>query len=308
MNLLLTHTDPDGITPVILLNLINDEFEYFTFEPTEISKFIIEKLSEKYFDKYNKIYIVDLGVNKECAEEINNSIYKDKFRILDHHESNIFLNDYDFASVVVDVNGFKECGTTLFYNYLVDNYKNPILSKKSVINFVELVREKDTWQFTELEDDAHNLSSLFSFYGEDEYINLYTNFLKNNDEFYFNSNELIILKSLNREREEYLEDKKDKVIFRKVNGYNVGIVFAERHRSTLGNYLARIYKNEADIICIINLNQHISIRGIKENMPANKFAELYGGGGHLLSAGMPYKEGIKEKIIDLVFGEIDENK
>ena len=36
-------------------------------------------------------------------------------------------------------------------------------------------------------------------------------------------------------------------------GYNVGIVFAERHRSTLGNYLARVYENEADLICIINI-------------------------------------------------------
>ena len=65
-----------------------------------------------------------LSINKECNVII----------------LNIFLNDYDFASVVVDVNGFKECGTTLFYNYLVDNYKNPILSKKSV--FI-----KKTWSF-----------------------------------------------------------------------------------------------------------------------------------------------------------------
>ena len=62
MNLLLTHTDPDGITPVILLNLINEEFKYLTFEPTEISKFIIEKLNTTLskdsditkFDKFTK--------------------------------------------------------------------------------------------------------------------------------------------------------------------------------------------------------------------------------------------------------------
>ena len=44
MNLLLTHTDPDGITPVILLKLINNEFEYKTFEPTEISKFVLDNI------------------------------------------------------------------------------------------------------------------------------------------------------------------------------------------------------------------------------------------------------------------------
>ena len=307
MNLLLTHTDPDGVTPIILLNLIGEEFEYKKLEPTTISVFVLEMLETDYFDKYKNIFIVDLGVNKECAEKINSSKYSDVFKIIDHHESNKFLNEYKFAHVVDEVNGFKECGTSLFYNYLVDTYKNPVLSKRSVITFVELVREKDTWQFTELEADAHNLSSLFSFYGADEYVNVYTKFLKENDEFYFNKYELIALKSLNREREEYLEDKKDKVIFRKINGYNVGIVFAERHRSTLGNYLARLYKEEADVICIINMNEHISLRGIKESKPVNKFAEFYGGGGHALSAGMSYSPELKNKIIDYIFGDNIEN-
>jgi len=307
MNLLLTHTDPDGVTPIILLNLIDNKFEYKKLEPTTISNFVFEMLDTDYFDKYDNIFIVDLGVNRECADKINSSKYSDTFKIIDHHESNKFLNEYKFAHVVDEVNGFKECGTSLFYNYLVENYKNPILSKRSVITFVELVREKDTWQFTELESDAHNLSSLFSFYGADEYVNIYTKFLKDNDEFYFNRYELITLKSLNREREDYLDDKKDKVIFRNINGYNVGIVFAERHRSTLGNYLARIYEKEADLICIINMNEHISLRGIKESKPVNKFAEIYGGGGHTLSAGMSYPEDLKEKIINLIFGETDEN-
>lgn len=308
MNLLLTHTDTDGITPVILLNLIDNEFEYLTFEPSEISDFILEKIDSNYFDNYENIFIVDLGVNKECANKINESIYKDKFRLLDHHVSNNFLNEYEFANVVDSVNGFKECGTTLFYNYLVDNYKNAILSKRSVITLVELVREKDTWQFTDLEEDAHNLSSLFSFYGDDEYINVYTKFLKENDEFYFNKHELIILKSLNREREEYIDSIKDKIIFRKVNDYNIGIVFAERHRSTLGNYLANLYKDKADLICIINLNSHMSLRGIKEYKPVNKFAEIYGGGGHVLAAGMPCPDDLKEKIVDYIFGGNDENR
>lgn len=308
MNLLLTHTDPDGVTPIILLNLIGEEFEYIKLEPTTISNFVSEKLDTDYFNKYKNIFIVDLGVNKECAEKINNSKYSDIFKIIDHHESNKFLNEYKFASVVDEVNGFKECGTSLFYNYLIDNYKNPILSKRSVITFVELVREKDTWQFTELEEDAHNLSSLFSFYGPDEYVNIYTKFLNDNDEFYFNEYELITLKSLNREKDEYLEAQKDKVIFKKINDYKVGIVFAERHRSSLGNYLARLYKEEADIICIINLNEHISIRGIKESKPTNKFAEIYGGGGHILSSGMPYPSDLKNKIIEYIFGENNEDK
>ena len=106
---------------------------------------------------------------------------------------------------------------------------------------------------------------------------------------------------------EYLEEKKDKVIIRKINGYKVGIVFAERYRSNLGNYLAKEYSDDVDFICIINIARHMSLRGIKIDKPVNKFAEIYGGGGHPLAAAMPNPVGIQEKIIDLIFGELNGN-
>ncbi len=309
MKLLLTHTDPDGITPVILLKLLDEEFEHKSFEATELSKYILDELETDYFDKFDTIYIVDLGVNKECAEKIVNSKHKDKFKFFDHHETNEHLNEYDFATVVEEIDGFKECGTSIFFSYLVKTYNNPILTKEGVVTFVELVRENDTWQFTEaLEEDAHNLSALFSFYGKDAYVDAYTDFLKKHERFNFNKTELLILKSLNRQKQEYLEEKKDKVIIREIDGYKVGIVFAERHRSNLGNYLAKVYENEVDFICIINLAKHISLRSIKTDKPVNKFAESYGGGGHPLAAALPNPEGIKEKVIDLIFGEASANK
>lgn len=309
MKLLMSHiADLDGVTPIILMNLLNEEFDYELFEIGEIDKFILDKINGNYFDKYESIYIIDLGVTKECADIIVNSKYKNKFKIFDHHESNYFLNDYDFATVMEEVNGFKECGTTLFYNYLVKNNPNSILTKDSVINFIELVRENDTWQFTDLKEDSMNLNAIFNFYGNETYIETYTKFLKNNDKFYFPEFELTILKSLNKEKESYLEMMKDKIIFKNINGYNVGIVFAEKYRSQLGNYLAEIYKDKIDFVIIINLTRHISLRGIKEDKPVNKFAEIYGGGGHPLAAAMPFPSDLKEKIIDYIYGEINENK
>lgn len=308
MKLLLSHiADLDGITPIILLNLINEEFDYELFEVNEVSNFIIDNLNSDYFDKYDNVFITDLGITKECAEKIINSKYKEKFKVFDHHETNNYLNEYDFAKVIEEVNGFKECGTTIFFNYLVNTNKS-ILTKPSILNFVELVRENDTWQFTELKEDAMNLNALFSFYGKETFIEIYTEFLKNNDNFYFNKIELTILKSLNREKEEYLEKMKESIIFRTIDGYNVGIVFAEKYASSLGNYLATIYHERIDFVCIINLNRHISLRGIKEDKPVNKFATIYGGGGHPLASGMPYPSDLKDKIIDYIFGEKNENR
>lgn len=279
MKLLLSHiADLDGITPIILLNLLNEEFDYELFEVGKLSEFILDRIDSDYFDKYNQIFITDLGITKECAERIVNSKYKDIFKIFDHHESHYYLNDYEFATVMEEVNGFKECGTTIFYNYLINTYDNTILTKDSVIHFVELVRENDTWQFTELKDESMDLNALFSFYGRDTYIDTYTNFLKNNNKFYYTEMELIILKSLNNSKQQYLENMKDKIIFKNINGNNIGIVFAERYTSQLGHYLAETYKDKIDFICIINMTRHISLRGIKEDKPVNKFAEIYGGG------------------------------
>ena len=309
MKLLLSHiADLDGVTPVILLNLVNENFDYELFEVGELSEFILNKIDTEYFNKYDQIFITDLGITKECAEKIINSKYKNRFKLFDHHESDYYLNDYEFATVMEEVNGFKECGTTLFYKYLVDTYNNSVLTKDSVINFVELVRENDTWQFTDLKEDSMNLNALFSFYGGDTYIDIYTKFLNENNNFYFTDTELIILKSLNNEKQNYLESMKDKVLFRNINGYNIGIVFAERYRSELGHYISEMYKDRIDFTCIINLTRHISLRGIKEDKPVNKFAEIYGGGGHPLASAMPYPKDLKEKIIDYIFGDNNENK
>lgn len=302
MILLLTHiADPDGITPIILLNLLQEKFEYKLFEVNDLSKFISENLDSDLFDEYENIYITDLGVEKECADKMANSKYKNKFKIFDHHESRNYLNDYEFAIVAEEINGHKECGTTLFYNFLCIKYKNDVLKKDSVKKFVELVREGDTWDFSKYKDDALNLSILFNFYGKNKFISMYTDFLNKNKNFSFSETEKIILESLNNQKNEYLESFKDEMIIKKIKGYSVGIIFAERYRSELGNYLAEVYQDSIDFVCIINLRRHASLRGIKHEKPVNKFAQIYGGGGHPLAAAFPLNEKIKDEIINYIF-------
>ena len=82
MKLLLSHiADLDGVTPVILMNLLNEEFDYELFEIGELSAFIEERLENNYFDKYENIFITDLGITKECADKIVNSKYGKLLRI-----------------------------------------------------------------------------------------------------------------------------------------------------------------------------------------------------------------------------------
>ena len=117
MILLLSHiADLDGVTPVILTNLINIDFDYKLFDIGDINEYLTDMIDNNNLDKYESIIITDLSVNKTVADKIINSKYKDKFKLLDHHASAYFLNDYEFAKVVEEENGHKECGTTLYYN------------------------------------------------------------------------------------------------------------------------------------------------------------------------------------------------
>ena len=303
MKLLMSHiADLDGISPVILMNLLNIDFEYELFEIGEINEFIEDLIDSDYFDKYEDIYITDLSVSKDIALKIINSKYKDKFRIFDHHKTAEWLNEYDFATVMEEVNGFKECGTTLFYKYLIKTFDSNILKKESVVTYVECVREEDTWQFTELKEDADNINNLLGFYGNDEFIELYTNKLKNQNTLCFDEHELKIINALNRNKQNYLESLKDKVIIKKIDNYSIGIVFAEQYRSSLGHYIAETYKDKIDFVAIINFNRHISFRGIKD-IDISTFAEKFGGGGHPKACAMPLPNNIKEKIIEEIFNE-----
>lgn len=302
MKLLLSHiADVDGITPIILLNLLDIDFEYELFDVNEVSKFIMDRIDTDYFLKFDEIIITDLAITKEVASKIIDSKYKDRFLLLDHHESNMYLNDYSFATVIEEINGFKECATTVLFKYLNDKYPNKVLLKNSVITFVELVRECDTWQFTDLKSEATDLNNLFAFFGKDYFIDNYTTFLKNNNDFYFSKMELSVLKTLNQKRLEYLEFMEDKVIIKKIQNYNIGVVFAEQYRSELGHFLAEKYIDKVDFIAIINMNYHISLRGIKD-IKLNEFALKYGGGGHPYASGMPVPKNIKKIIIDEIFG------
>lgn len=302
MKLLLSHVaDVDGITPIILLNLLDIDFEYELFDVNEVSKFIMDRIDTDYFLKFDEVIITDLAITKEVAKKIIDSKYKDRFVLLDHHESNMYLNDYSFATVIEEINGFKECATTVLFKYLNDKYPNKVLLKNSVITFVELVRECDTWQFTDLKSEATDLNNLFAFFGKDYFIDNYTTFLKNNNDFYFSKMELSVLKTLNQKRLEYLEFMEDKVIIKKIQNYNIGVVFAEQYRSELGHFLAEKYIDKVDFIAIINMNYHISLRGIKD-IKLNEFALKYGGGGHPYASGMPVPKNIKNIIIDEIFG------
>lgn len=299
---LISHiADADGVMPVILTDLTFENYDYKLLDIKDVDTFMNESLDNNLFDEYDKVFMTDLNISEELAKKINNSDFKEKFQVLDHHIDAINLNKYDFEKVVDEANGMKESGTSLYYKYLLTYYPNDLLNKNSVKYMVNLVRLGDTWEWKKYNiPEARDLSTILYYYGNEEFIDNYKIFLRENNEFYFNKMENTLLKIDRYKKEDYINIMKDKVVIRDINGYKAGIVFAESYRSELGNELSEYYKDKIDFIMIINLNRSISFRCVKDNINLNEIANLFGGHGHQKAAGAPLKEDLYETLIDNV--------
>ena len=300
--LLISHiADVDGVMPVILTELAFEDYDYQLLDVGDVDLYVNDRLDDNFFDNYDKVFMVDLCINESTAERINSIDFKKKFLILDHHYANINLNKYSFIKVIDEENGIKESGTSLYYKYLLTNYSNAYLMRNSVAYMVTLVRLADTWQWKEFNVyEARDLVTILSYYGNEKFIDNYSRFLRKNNEFYFNDAERILIDIDNNHKLEYIENMKDNVIFKRINGYNVGVVFAELYRSELGNALAEYYRDKVDLIMIVNMNRSISFRAIKDNINLSDFAKLFKGKGHKLASGAPLPDNIKENTLTMI--------
>ena len=302
--LIISHVaDNDGISPIILLKLVMDNFDYKLFEIYELENYMNSFIDDKIYEEYDQIYITDLSLSLDMCKKIDNiPELKNKLLVFDHHQSNLFVNDFDFATVIVrNDNGRMECGTSLFYKYLKSIYSNTVLDNDAVSNYVELVRENDTWDFlSDYEDKARKLGMLFSLYKRERYIESMIDNLNNNITSLFTKEEEYLLNIEQERMNEYIESKKDKVYFGSINNYKVGVIFAENYRSILGNYLAKYYEDKVDFIIIINMARSISYRAIKD-INVGEFAKIYGGAGHKKAAGSYFPVGFHEQLIKLLY-------
>lgn len=297
-------SDIDGITPVILTQLAFEHYDYHLLHVTNLDNYLREKMDENFFDSYDKIFITDLCMSEEMAKEIDETPLRDKIQVFDHHYRNMPLNSYNFIKVIDERNDIHESGTSLYYEYLLENHANSYIKKNNVSYYVSLVRLNDTWEWKKFGvEEARYLPILLSYYGINLYIEKYVKFFQEEKDFYFTEAEQILITVEQRRMKEYIEEQKEKILFRTINGYKVGIVFAELYRSDLGNALAEFYKDKIDFVIIINMNRSISYRGIREDMSVAEFASIYGGNGHKQAAGGPLPEGLKEMIIDYIFKE-----
>lgn len=327
---LFTHTDLDGVGAVAVLK------HYFN---TDVAKIDYKKCGYGWIDDsvsdflkydyadYDLVFITDISVNEEVAKELDKLHNQNgNIQLIDHHETALWLNDYEWATVQVEnAQGKLESGTSLLNDYIKRTFVETgsgltsEIQSEAVDEFAETVRLYDTWEWEQR--GLHlplQLNDLVSQLGDTQFIQRFST----NPEVLFNGFETDLIKRVTRERDRYVEVKRDnqsiqitpnvstfvsehtditkygdseidslrKVVVDPDATLPITLVAVERFHSEVGNAIA---KQNGGIVILLDINRSaMSFRTAMESFPVNHLAKLFGGGGHAKAAGAPLSPGL----------------
>ncbi|GAB3061300.1 DHH family phosphoesterase [Virgibacillus ainsalahensis] len=282
---LLSHNDLDGVGCGILAKLafgkqVSVRYNSLSGLNTQV---------EWFLDNDNKdmsLFITDLSVNKENEKRID-AFYKDggNVQLLDHHKTALAFNEYPWAYVAVEDDKERlNSATSLFYEYLIKHQH--IEASDVTAEFVELVRQYDTWDWEKNDNQAaRRLNALFFLVSIEEFEEKIIERLNTSDHFYFDEFEKKILNMEDGKIERYIRRKRRQLVQAEINGYCAGIVYAESYHSELGNELGKEYPH-LDYIAILNIGgKRLGFRTIHDHIDVSEIAGHFGGGGHAKASG-----------------------
>lgn len=207
---LLSHNDLDGVGCGILAKIAFGKEVKVRYN----SIASLNREVEWFFENENKdtfLFITDLSVNEENEKRLE-AFYQagGKVQFLDHHKTSLHFNEYEWGHVVVeDTQGNLTSATSLFYDYLVEHQL--LEASESVAEFVELVRQYDTWEWEKNENQkARKLNALFFLVSIEEFEEVMIERLQKSEQFYFDDFEMKILHMEGGKIERYIRQKNDR--------------------------------------------------------------------------------------------------
>ncbi|WP_407272809.1 DHH family phosphoesterase [Radiobacillus sp. PE A8.2] len=298
---LLSHNDLDGVGCGIIAKLafdkqVNVRYNSISGLDREV-KWFLENENEDTF-----LFITDLSVSKENETKLEEFYQSSaKLQLIDHHKSATAYNDYEWASVVVeDDKGNLTSATSLFYEYLIG--KGLMEPSSAVSEFVELVRQYDTWEWEKNDNlKAKRLNALFFLVSIEEFEQKMLHRLTTSNHFDFDEFEQKILQMEEHKIERYIKKKKRELVQTQLNNHFAGVVYAEMYHSELGNELGKEFPH-LDYIVILNIGgRRMGFRTIHDNVDVSAIAATFGGGGHAKASGAKLTEDAYKYFVAATF-------
>ena len=302
--LLFTHSqDIDGMGCAVLAR---KAFNNYTLVPTKT--FDITKNVEKYIESkaiydFDKIFVTDLCIKEPLLKFIDkDETLKNKLLVLDHHKTEIEEgnNKYDFVNIIVQKNGRKESGTSLFYNYLI---QNNYLQRSNILDeLVEWTRQYDVWDWESKNNiNARNLHVLFEVLGYDAYLKIINDKVDKLNSIVFNNYEKEVIDKFNKEMEKdilnILNDMKCVDLSIDGNIFKVGFVKCPyKYRNDMNKFIKKNNVYNIDAVGMIMTDiETVSYRQVKD-VDVSIISKYFGGKGHR-GAGSNLQENEKFKMV-----------
>lgn len=297
-----SHNDLDGVASGILAKLAFGEDVEVAYCSYENINQAIERFLEKKENDQTILYITDISVNKENEKALQKRHLEGKeVRMIDHHITAEYFNQYAWANVTERYeDGRKTSAASLFYEYLVK--KNLLKETASLSQFVELVRQYDTWEWESNQNfDAKRLNDLFYIIGIEEFEKrMIARLSESKEHFSLDEFENAVLDMEEEKINRYIRQKQKQMIETFVDPYYLGVVHAEQYHSEAGNVLSKNNPHLDGIVLVNGGGKRLSFRTIHDHVNLSEFAKNYNGGGHPKASGASLTErALKEYVIDL---------
>lgn len=294
--LLFTHgIDIDGYGCAILAKLVwGDKVDVIFADNYDLDDKFVHTWGETQFKDYSQIYVTDHCPTYALCNMIDRTpSLREKIKVLDHHDTRIGKQDkFDWVQIIdKNPNGMKECGTSLFYKYLVEN--DLLKETKALDEFVDLTRLFDTWTWkdSEKKDDAKMLDSFASVLNKEKYIEYMIDKVKNNSTFKFNNYEKAYLKNyMTVELPKKIDEYISKIQVVNFEGKKAGYVeVLDKFKNYIGERLKTLPLGEKLDFMLMPIQDRttVSLRSIKEDCDVGAIASKFGGGGHKGAASIP---------------------
>lgn len=250
-----------------------------------------------------EIFITDLAVSEaienKLAKRFNEGYH---IRVIDHHVTALHFNQYEWGHIQLEYDtGKKTCATSLFYDYLVK--EQLIKATPSLEQFVDLVRQYDTWEWDENKNiTAKRLNDLFYIMDREEFEAGIMRRITDNPHFFgLTERESFLLDIEDSKIERYIHSKNRQTVQGFIDEYCCGIVHAEQYLSELGNALNKLNPHLDMIVLVNDGSKKIGFRTIFDEINVSEFAKRYGGGGHPKASGCELSPSAFEKFVVNVF-------
>jgi uncharacterized protein len=251
----------------------------------------------------DEVYITDLAVNDKVEQKLVHRFIKGKHvQMIDHHVTAMHFNDYPWGFVKPEYDsGKKTCATSLFYDYLRE--KDVIKENKALEEFIDLVRQYDTWEWDENNNfHAKRLNDLFYILNREKFEEeMLKRLTEDKSAFSLTDTENMILDIEEQKINRYIHSKSRQLVQTFVDDFCVGIIHAEQYLSELGNALNTLYPH-LDMIALMNMSgKKMGFRTIHDEINVAEYAKTFGGGGHPKASGCEMTAEAFEKFVEKVF-------